>query len=132
MTNSRLAAVPVLAALTLTAPAWAINKCTAPDGKVSYQEAPCISAQSAQELKVPTSPPANDQDARFNNAIAVGKIMVGMSAAQVRRAWGEPTKINVTLGATGRSEQWVYRGRNYRDDYVYLDNGVVRSVQGTE
>ena len=121
-----------LAAMLSASPSWAINKCTAPDGKVSYQEAPCNAAQGAAELKVPVAPPANDLEARFNNAIAVGKIMVGMTASQVRRAWGEPTKINVTLGATGRTEQWVYRGRNYRDDYVYLDNGVVRSIQGTE
>lgn len=114
------------------APSWAINKCTAPDGKVSYQEAPCAGAQGAQELKVPAVPSTSDQEARFNNSIAVGKIMVGMTAAQVRRAWGEPTKINVTVSGGGRTEQWVYRGKNFRDDYVYLENGTVRSVQGTE
>lgn len=122
----------MLAAVALSGPAWAINKCTAPDGKVSYQEAPCATAQGAAELKVQPGPATGDQDASFANSIAVGKIMVGMTAAHVRRAWGEPTKINVTLSASGRTEQWVYRGRNYRDDYVYLDNGVVRSVQGTE
>lgn len=130
MNRTKLVSVFALAALC--GPVWAINKCTAPDGKVSYQEAPCGTAQGASELKVQSGPATTDQDARFNNSIAVGKIMVGMTAAHVRRAWGEPTKINVTLGASGRTEQWVYRGRNYRDDYVYLDNGIVRSVQGTE
>lgn len=128
----RLLTSIALAALLSAGPSWAINKCTAPDGKVTYQESPCNAVQGASELKIPVAPPASDLEARFNNAIAVGKIMVGMSAAQVRRAWGEPTKINVTLGANGRTEQWVYRGRNYRDDYVYLDSGVVRSIQGTE
>lgn len=130
MKQTKLAGVLALA--VLSGHAWAINKCTAPDGKVSYQEAPCGTAQEAAELKVQSGPATTDQDSRFNNSTAVGKIMVGMTAAHVRRAWGEPTKINVTLGASGRTEQWVYRGRNYRDDYVYLDNGVVRSVQGTE
>lgn len=34
---------PVLfaAALLLVAPAWAVNKCTGPDGKVVFQDAPC-------------------------------------------------------------------------------------------
>lgn len=129
---NRLKVAGCLALAALCVPAWAINKCTAPDGKVSYQEAPCGATQGAAELKVQTGPASSDQDSTFNNSVAVGKIMVGMTAAHVRRAWGEPTKINVTLGARGRTEQWVYRGRNYRDDYVYLDNGVVRSVQGTE
>lgn len=36
----------VVAALlaTLCAPAWAINKCTGADGKVSFQDAPCAGA----------------------------------------------------------------------------------------
>ncbi len=116
----------------LSAPAWAINKCTGADGKVSYQEAPCAVQQNAQELKLQKAAPPSDLDSRFANAIAVGKVMVGMTAAHVRRAWGEPTKINVTVGGSGRTEQWVYRGSNYRDSYVYLDNGLVRSIQGTE
>ena len=29
------------ALLAFTVPVWAINKCTAPDGKVSFQDAPC-------------------------------------------------------------------------------------------
>lgn len=132
MIGKNLSALLAAATLGFSAPAWAINKCTALDGKVSYQEAPCSSTQGAAELKVQAGPATTDQEARFNNSIAVGKIMVGMTAAHVRRAWGEPTKINVTLGASGRTEQWVYRGRNFRDDYVYVDNGVVRSVQGSE
>ena len=28
-------------ALLMAAPCWAINKCTSPDGKVMFQEAPC-------------------------------------------------------------------------------------------
>lgn len=32
------------ACLALAAPAWAINKCTAADGKVSFQDAPCANS----------------------------------------------------------------------------------------
>ncbi|MEG0920640.1 MAG: hypothetical protein RSG22_04430 [Comamonas sp.] len=50
-----------LAAMWIAAPAWAINKCTGPDGKVSYQEQPC--AGQGGELKIrpqgnPTPTPA--------------------------------------------------------------------------
>ena len=50
-----------LAAMLIAAPAWAVNKCTGPDGKVSYQEQPC--AGQGGELKIrpqgnPTPTPA--------------------------------------------------------------------------
>jgi hypothetical protein len=41
--------IVVLAAMGV-APAWAVNKCTGADGKVSYQEAPC--AGQGGELKI--------------------------------------------------------------------------------
>lgn len=36
----------LVAATALTAPAWAINKCTGSDGKVTFQDAPCVSSKS--------------------------------------------------------------------------------------
>lgn len=46
-----LAITAALAALS--APAWAVNKCTGPDGKVSFQDAPC--AGRGEAIKVWTS-----------------------------------------------------------------------------
>jgi hypothetical protein len=40
-----LCVIAIVAALT-GAPAWAINKCTGPDGKVSFQDAPCQSGKA--------------------------------------------------------------------------------------
>lgn len=34
-------AVFLAAALSAAVPAWAVNKCTGPDGKVMFQDAPC-------------------------------------------------------------------------------------------
>jgi hypothetical protein len=54
-------------------------------------------------------------------------VVVGMTANQVRQAWGDPMSVNHTRTAAGASEQWVYDlGR-----YVYVDNGVVTAVQAT-
>lgn len=39
--------------LLAASPAWAINKCTGPDGKVAYQDAPCGNASKAVEVKLP-------------------------------------------------------------------------------
>jgi hypothetical protein len=54
------------------------------------------------------------------------KIAVGMTADQVRLSWGKPRSINSTIVASGMREQWVYGG-----DYVYLDDGIVRSMQSS-
>jgi hypothetical protein len=60
----------------------------------------------------------------INRAIEAQQVLVGMTADQARLAWGEPYRINATTTALGTSEQWVYqRG------HLYLDAGIVRSVQ---
>ena len=56
---------------------------------------------------------------------AANQGVVGMTAEQVRQAWGEPLRINRTQSAGGTQEQWVY-GLGY---YVYVRNGVVTAVQ---
>ena len=39
-----------LCALLTVAPAWAINKCIASDGKVTYQREPCIGKGQALDI----------------------------------------------------------------------------------
>lgn len=131
MRTSRVALVATLlgaGGFGIAFDASAINKCTGADGGTTYQEAPCPNNSSSAVVKVPTAP-VDTLESRFNAAIAVGKIMVGMSAQQVRRAWGEPTAINTSLRSSGRSEQWIYRLGGARADYVYLDSGIVSSIQ---
>lgn len=44
MSNQLIGSAPLavlMAALMVCAPSWAVNKCTGPDGKVSFQDAPC-------------------------------------------------------------------------------------------
>lgn len=122
-----------IAALIAVTPAWAINKCTT-DGEVVFQDAPCAAGTGGQIEVRPASGAgsSSSQDAVFANAMATGKIMIGMSATHVQRAWGSPDKINVSTGSYGRHEQWVYRRGNSGDQYVYLENGVVTSVQSPE
>lgn len=50
MKETLLLAALVLA--TTAAPAWALNKCKGPDGRVTYSDAPCPATQQAQEVKV--------------------------------------------------------------------------------
>lgn len=65
-------------------------------------------------------------------AISQGRIVVGMTAAQAQAAWGSPTSVNRTVTAGSTHEQWVYRRGKMTTNYVYLDDGVVRSFQVSE
>jgi len=65
-------------------------------------------------------------------AIAERKIFVGMTAADARQSWGAPNKINTSIGSYGRHEQWVYDLGRSKAQYVYVENGVVTSMQSPE
>lgn len=122
----------VFVAALLAVPAWAVNKCTGPDGKISYQAEPCAPAASGATLKLQAVPESSPEEVQFNNAVSQGRVMVGMSATQVRRAWGTPTKVNASVGSYGRHEQWIYDRGGFRSQYVYVQNGVVSGVQSPE
>jgi hypothetical protein len=50
-----------------------------------------------------------------------------MTNEQVKLSWGEPDRINRSVGSWGVSEQWVYQDR-----YLYFKNGILTSYQVTE
>jgi hypothetical protein len=58
--------------------------------------------------------------------IQAHQVVVGMGAAQVVAAWGQPREKNRTTTANHVREQWVY-GDAQR--FVYLDDGLVTAIQ---
>jgi len=58
--------------------------------------------------------------------ILAGNIVRGMTQNQVLASWGWPERVNSTVTAIGRTEQWIYRdiGR-----YLYFTNGTLESWQ---
>lgn len=136
-------AVALLAALS--GPTWAINKCTGANGATVYQDQPCEGAKTVNLSGVgkgdPNSAGANywsreisrlKRNDKVEAAVSGGEVFVGMNAEEARRAWGSPTKNNVSTGSYGKHEQWVYRRSGQRSQYVYVQNGVVTSVQSSE
>ena len=134
-----------LLALT-TAPTWAVNKCTLTDGKVVFQDAPCDG--KGEKLRILGAGQADpnssgsaywrreadriERKERTEAAIAQRKVVIGMSAEEVRRSWGAPSKINSTINGQGTSQQWLYDRGQFKAQYVYLDNGVVSTIQSPE
>lgn len=58
---------------------------------------------------------------------SAGKLAVGMSKKQVRKAWGKPTKINKGGGSGKVQEEWRYPGYNYRTMCLYFENDKLTS-----
>lgn len=115
------------AALAATAlavlPAWAVNKCTGPDGAVVFQDSPCgMSAKKAEPVKI--------WDSKLTDG--GGKVRIGMTEEEVLRAWGKPDAINSTVTAMGVSKQLVYGQGLRRQQYLYIENGVLRTIQSPE
>jgi len=46
-----------------------------------------------------------------------------MTAEQVTRLCGKPNRINETVNAQGKSEQWIYRA----EIYLYFKDGILTS-----
>ncbi|MFI4963176.1 MAG: hypothetical protein ACHP6H_04890, partial [Legionellales bacterium] len=58
------------------------------------------------------------------NTILKNSVKVGMTKEMCTLSWGQPNKINQTVVAGGKSEQWVYK-----DNYLYFANGVLTTIQ---
>lgn len=89
------------------------------------------SHQQRQQAEGRQAELSREQDARaiVQKAIDEQRVFIGMSADDVRRAWGDPTSVNTTTTASGTREQWVYRWGNTKQQYVYLVGGKVSSIQ---
>lgn len=106
-----------------------VYKCPDATGRTVIQQVPCAGGQKI-DVKPATGAGTSDPDElRILQAIATARLTRGMTAAQVRSAWGAPTKINRSVGSYGVHEQWVYDRGNFRAQYVYLENGKVTGIQ---
>lgn len=65
-----------------------------------------------------------DWSDRVWESIENNKIFIGMTKEQAIFSWGEPLKINKTVGSWGAHEQWVYGSQN-----LYFENGILMSFQ---
>lgn len=131
------------ALLATVAPTWAVQKCTGPDGKVTFQDVPCAGG-TGEKLHIR---PASGQgggnaataqaqarieklkrDNEMSEAIRMHKPLVGMSEAQLQEAMGPATKVNANNYKGVQSAQVIYE-RPTESWYVYTTNGFVESIQ---
>ena len=112
---------PILVLLLSAPPTNArdVFKCIALNGSVTYADKPC--AKSGTIIEIDEAPATQPYAPRPR-----GPITIGMTAVDVRKAWGEPGKVNRSVYSFGVHEQWVY-GRANTSEYVYIRNGKVTS-----
>jgi len=138
--------VSTLLLAALSAPAYAVNKCTGPDGKVTFQDTRCVGQGEAVQLKSVNTPTggssttkatpdwkqqAAQADARLaiQSAIERHEAVRGMTLTQLDLAMGQPERVNTGDYAHGSRTQRVYE-RGPKTWYVYTDGGdIVTAVQ---
>lgn len=128
--------IGALALLTLLCtPAWAINKCTGPDGKTTYQEEPCANGANTTTIqKVATANTSEERERQATQACAIGPLpqfpAVGWTEEKFQNcsliSLRETPKINTSENAQGISKQYVFR---YYRAYVYVRGGRVTTIQ---
>lgn len=131
------------AILLAISPAWAINKCTGADGKVAFQDAPCMG--KGETLNIRSAPgkigtaesPATDWKAKeaesdkrseIYAAIERREAVIGMTLEQLQQAMGLPNRLNTGDYQSGSKDQRIY-DRNGRTWYVYTAGNFVTAVQ---
>jgi len=145
--NAQRLTLAAAALLLAAAPAWAINKCKGPDGKMHYQDTPCAAEHSGGEVDIkPATGHADpetanqvkaraqvqqaksDREDAVNKGIATGEPVIGMTEEELQRALGAPSKVNAANYSGTRKDQLIYY-KNNGTWYVYTKNGVVESIQ---
>ena len=104
-------------------------RCKDNNGKINYQQTPCASDHEAKKLNIEAPSQQTPDQLRINKAMASGRVTRGMSASQVKTAWGNPKSINKGVYGKRVSEQWVYDRGKFKSQYVYLEDGIVTSIQ---
>jgi len=123
-----MAACGAVALLVLAAgqgaPAWAVNKCIGPDGKVTYTDSPCEGGSRVTRIENPPAPTPAEQAA----ARARGERMVddarALEARQAAAAAARQRRVEAEQAALQRQAQ--QEARDARDDRERLV--VVRPI----
>jgi hypothetical protein len=71
---------------------------------------------------------ANHWPDDITESVIERKLQIGMTAAMVLASWGSPDHVNRTYLRNVTEEQWVYKSGQA---YVYLENGIVKSIQSS-
>ncbi|MGB0732983.1 MAG: DUF4124 domain-containing protein [Pontibacterium sp.] len=116
------------------------------DGRVAYQDRPCIGVPS-QKVEIYTTPSAQEKSAakataeklaadrkqklRLQKLVDERTLAIGMTSDQAQQAWGQPCqKLELPPDNTAKTKRmhWVYC-QSTPEHIVVLEEGVIVDVQ---
>lgn len=107
--SSVLAAIACLACLPAAADVY---KCTAPGGRVTYQQTPCPPGTTGgrPDLTVDngSSRAGTREEREWEDAVKAKSVVIGMPRTYVVRALGQPADIRLGTPADNAAEIWSY------------------------
>lgn len=117
-----------LSAALAVSPAWAVNKCTGPDGRVAFQDAPCAGKGEALTVR-PSSGAARaaPADAGGNKPQTNAERIEGqIAASQKERRLRELTQREVPVAQSAVTQHLAdceaEQARIQRDQFAYVQN----------
>ncbi|MDR2016021.1 MAG: DUF2845 domain-containing protein [Burkholderiales bacterium] len=120
----KVAIAILLWALMMGTTSAAVYKCTDSGGKIEFSDSPCAQTSEPMVLHYDAGDP---KAGALQTQVAMGQVTIGMTASQVRQAWGEPDGIKTSKKKNGAREEWSYR-RDGQSQKVTLVNGEVTEV----
>lgn len=121
-----IAAAPLLASAQQT-----MYRCTAADGRLSFQQHPCEKGTQGQQIEA-KAVPTTEMGANIlerSQRITERRSSGAMSEADMRRELGNPTVTNTDVFNGEVRQQHVYRYQDGSVRYVYTRNGEVEGAQ---
>lgn len=99
---------------------------------VGYQACSDMGDSATQRAAQAQQQDAAARTSQVQRAIAEQRVLVGMQAAEVLAAWGEPSNRHETVAAGGAASQWAYERGGAVRQYVYLRDGRVTSISTSQ
>ena len=97
--NNLATAIALVALYAGAMPAWAVNKCTGADGKVSFQDAPCdAKAKAAEKVKTWENAPVYTQRAEVAPDLKIEQTKENKALLDLYRRWADAEKLALSTG----------------------------------
>jgi hypothetical protein len=96
------------------------------DERVVYSDRPCGGQSTKVQVEAaPAVPPTQAQT--LQREAGLGRVVVGMTPAQVQQAWGQPAEISSEDSGSGPNESWSY-DRSGETTTVRFEGGKVAKI----
>lgn len=121
-----LGAVATLVLAAASGPSAAeIYRCVV-EGRVVYSDRPC--GGQATKVGIDATPgEAPTPSQTLEREANLGRVLVGMTAAQVKQAWGRPIEVASEDTGSGPSERWSY-DRSGETTTLHFEGGKVAKI----